>query len=92
VKPWLGNLADPLPCPDNAPLMLRFIADAPCWNRFDYRNPAMLYAAVAHYLLRAASHLAELEELEASLFLIDRGKEALRSALNLLKAPGKINP
>ena len=84
VKPWLTNLCDPLPCPDTAPSMLRFLCDAPAWNRFDYNDAVMLRLSGAHYLLRAAESLAEFEDLESCLFLIGRGKEMLREILNSL--------
>lgn len=92
LKPWLLNLCEPTPCPDNAPLMLRFIADAPCWNRFAYSDPVMRQLSAAHYVLRAAESLTadswtELEDLNASLFLISQGKEILRDIQNSLPLP-----
>jgi hypothetical protein len=81
LKPWLGNLCEPMPYADTAPLMLRMIADGPAWNRFDYRDPVMRQLSGAHYLLRAADSLNELEDLEPCLLLIGHGKEILREIL-----------
>ena len=86
LKPWLSNLCDPMPYPDSAPLMVRFIADAACWNRFTYSNPIMRQLSGAHYLLRAAESLTEIEDVDPCLFLIGRGREILREILNSIPA------
>src|SRR5712675_3457288 len=48
LKPWLTNLDERSSYPDNAPLMLRQIADAPGWNRFGYSDPLMRWISGAH--------------------------------------------
>jgi hypothetical protein len=80
LKPWLCNPDDRTSYPDNAPLMLRQLADAPGWNRFGYSDPLMRWVSGAHYLLKAAEHLSGLEDLEPCLLLIGRGKEILEAA------------
>ena len=85
LDPWLTNPSQPTPVSDAAPLMLRMLADAPGWNRFAYSDPLMRQVSCAHYLLRAADNLNGLEDLEACLFLIGRGKEMLGAAYRQLQ-------
>jgi hypothetical protein len=81
IKPWLGNLTDRTPCADAAPLMLRMIADAPGWNRFDYRDGVFKMLAGAHCVLRAAESLSEETDLESSLNLIRLGRTICQETL-----------
>jgi len=85
LKPWLTNLDERSSYPDNAPLMLRQIADAPGWNRFGYSDPLMRWISGAHCMLKAAEHLNELEDLEPCLFLIGRSKEILEGVYRQLQ-------
>jgi hypothetical protein len=80
IKQWLGNLIDREPYPDSAPLMWRMKADAPGWNRFDYRG-SFQQLAVAHYVLRAAESLTHEQDLEPSLNLIKLGREICNEIL-----------
>ena|SRR5437016_636744 len=75
IKPWLRNRTDRMVWPDDAPLLLRFIGDAPGWNRFAEAWPSYSQLAAAHYVLRAAESLTDIEDLEASLFLIALGRK-----------------
>ena len=85
LKPWLCNLDERTSYPDSAPLMLRMLADAPGWNRFNYNDPLMRWVSGAHYLLKAAEHLNELEDVEPCLSLIGRAKEILEGAYRQLQ-------
>jgi len=81
INPWLGYRDDRIAWPDTAPLLLRFIGDAPGWNRFEYRDGAMRLLAAAHFVLRAAHSLAEEEDLIAGLNLIRLGRQICRETL-----------
>jgi len=89
LKPWLGNLTDRTPCADSAPLMLRMTADALGWNRFNYEGwPTYQQLAAAHYILRAAESLTDVQDLESSLFLIGLSRKICKEiATRLSNSP-----
>jgi len=82
INPWLGvNIQITLPYSDNAPFLLRKQADAPRWRRFDYSDPVMRQLSAAHFVLRAAGSLGEMEDTEPCLNLIRLGRKICRETL-----------
>jgi hypothetical protein len=86
IKPWLTNRTDRMVWPDDAPLLLRRIGDAPGWNRFDYEGwPTYRQLAAAHFVLRAAQSLTDIQDLEPSLELISLGRRICKETASNLR-------